>query len=380
MYAAFGRLASRTNSSGSYKYFYDLAGRVALTQTASGTVVQPEIYIAGRHFGSIISGSTVFQHTDWLGTGRLWTTLTGANYRTCENLPFGDGQACQLSTPESEFAGLLYDPATNLYSATFRNHSVSQGHWMSPDPAGLAAVDPTNPQSWNRYAYVGNNPLNYVDPTGLYPGGDCNTADPGCTGNGLVGDDWVYIALEFGELGGSSGIWINFGGQGNGQNGVANNVTCAGKTVQVNPNVRIQSDSNGTITAIGVQLTGPTPYIGMPGGTFVNIPAYTSVGASLGPNGVLTVAVSNPAFIKPGGVGALTGAFISSASFSNGAFSQVNGAVAIEGIPFGSETTPSTFLLNNFNQNSQLVSFAGLLQSVAQLGQQLIGCSAVTGN
>ena len=72
MYDAFGRLASRTNSSGSYKYFYDLAGRVALTQTASGTVVQPEIYIAGRHFGSIISGNTVFLHTDWLGTGRLW--------------------------------------------------------------------------------------------------------------------------------------------------------------------------------------------------------------------------------------------------------------------------------------------------------------------
>jgi YD repeat-containing protein len=71
MYDAFGRLASRTNSSGSYKYFYDLAGRVALTQTASGAVVQPEIYIAGRHFGSIISGNTVFLHTDWLGTGRL---------------------------------------------------------------------------------------------------------------------------------------------------------------------------------------------------------------------------------------------------------------------------------------------------------------------
>jgi hypothetical protein len=40
-----------------------------------------------------------------------------------------------------------------------------------PDPAGLAAVNPTNPQSWNRYSYVLNNPLALVDPSGLCPGG-----------------------------------------------------------------------------------------------------------------------------------------------------------------------------------------------------------------
>jgi len=38
---------------------------------------------------------------------------------------------------------------------------------MAPDPAGLAAVNPRNPQTWNRYAYVGNNPTTYNDPSGL---------------------------------------------------------------------------------------------------------------------------------------------------------------------------------------------------------------------
>ena len=38
---------------------------------------------------------------------------------------------------------------------------------MSPDPSGLAFADPGNPQSFNLYAYVNNNPLSFVDPTGL---------------------------------------------------------------------------------------------------------------------------------------------------------------------------------------------------------------------
>ena len=37
---------------------------------------------------------------------------------------------------------------------------------MTPDPAGLAAVDLSNPQSLNRYAYALNNPLKYIDPRG----------------------------------------------------------------------------------------------------------------------------------------------------------------------------------------------------------------------
>jgi len=31
----------------------------------------------------------------------------------------------------------------------------------------LAAVDLANPQTWNRYAYVGNQPNSYIDPFGL---------------------------------------------------------------------------------------------------------------------------------------------------------------------------------------------------------------------
>jgi hypothetical protein len=61
------------------------------------------------------------------------------------------------------------------------------GRWLSPDPAGAAAVDLTNPQSLNRYAYVMNNPTTLIDPSGLGPVGPCplvnDIAPRGC-GNG----------------------------------------------------------------------------------------------------------------------------------------------------------------------------------------------------
>ncbi|MGA7078509.1 MAG: FG-GAP-like repeat-containing protein [Terriglobales bacterium] len=78
-----------------------------------------------------------------------------------------------------------------LYDFTYREYSPSQGRWISPDPSGLNAVDPTNPQSWNRYAYVANTPLSYADALGLYGygcGGELHPGmDPFCQGGGSQG-------------------------------------------------------------------------------------------------------------------------------------------------------------------------------------------------
>lgn len=41
-----------------------------------------------------------------------------------------------------------------------------QGRFTSPDPLHSSA-SPTDPQSWNRYSYVGNRPLLFIDPSGL---------------------------------------------------------------------------------------------------------------------------------------------------------------------------------------------------------------------
>jgi uncharacterized protein RhaS with RHS repeats len=47
-----------------------------------------------------------------------------------------------------------------------RYYSSSLGRFTSPDPYGGSAI-PATPQSWNRYTYVNNDPVNKKDPSGL---------------------------------------------------------------------------------------------------------------------------------------------------------------------------------------------------------------------
>src|SRR5438132_9022086 len=90
--------------------------------------------------------------------------------------PFGDNFTETLSTLDfTGFAGGFWDSENNGEHFGAREYHNTHGSWLSPDPAGLAAVDPSNPQTWNRYAYVTNNPLSYTDPLGLRDEPTCKT-------------------------------------------------------------------------------------------------------------------------------------------------------------------------------------------------------------
>lgn len=54
-----------------------------------------------------------------------------------------------------------------------RYFSAAQGRFASPD-LPFADQAPANPQSWNLYSYVRNNPLAFVDPTGRSTHTDAN--------------------------------------------------------------------------------------------------------------------------------------------------------------------------------------------------------------
>ena len=104
---------------------------------------------------------------DHLGSARLLTDLNQAIVQNLDYLPFGELNSSDSGINSHKFTELQRDSETGLDHAWFRQYSSTLGRWMHPDPAGLAAVDPSNPQSWNRYGYVINNPLALVDPSGM---------------------------------------------------------------------------------------------------------------------------------------------------------------------------------------------------------------------
>jgi RHS repeat-associated protein len=184
-----------------------------------------------------------FEHQDWLGTERARTSTSGPATQSFGSLPFGDGGPQRqvfvagveddytYNAPEGDwspyhFAGYdqgrgprrqvfvagVEDNSANEHAqfrgprrqvfvagVEFREYSNMAGRWFSPDPYP-GSYDPTNPQSFNRYAYVLNNPLSFTDPAGLGPGaGDCFL-------NGLSGNTCTVVVTggptQFGGAGG----------------------------------------------------------------------------------------------------------------------------------------------------------------------------------
>jgi RHS repeat-associated protein len=71
-------------------------------------------------------------------------------------------------TTRQKFTGYERDVETGLDYAQARYYANAQGRFASVDPLG-ASASTGNPQSWNRYAYVLNNPLVLTDPSGMSP-------------------------------------------------------------------------------------------------------------------------------------------------------------------------------------------------------------------
>lgn len=104
--------------------------------------------------------------------------------------------ACRLTkayADTSRSTGKQRDPeSTNDYFGARYYASNIAGRFLTPDPSGLSYADPNDPQSLNLYAYVRNNPLRFVDPSGL----DCVQVDTGA-------DEVLVAASDCGATGGT---------------------------------------------------------------------------------------------------------------------------------------------------------------------------------
>jgi RHS repeat-associated protein len=164
------RVARLQNGSIVKQYYYDASGHMIVEANASGNWLRAEIYAGDRHLATWASNATYFNHADLLGTERARSNSSGARCETIASLPFGDGQtiagSCGDPSP-NHFTGKERDPESGLDYFGARYYGSNMGRFETPDPL-LNSGRPWQPQSWNRYAYSLNNPLKFIDPTGLY--------------------------------------------------------------------------------------------------------------------------------------------------------------------------------------------------------------------
>ncbi|HEY2352929.1 MAG TPA: RHS repeat-associated core domain-containing protein [Candidatus Acidoferrum sp.] len=172
LYNAEGQRVQKTVAGAWRDYVYDNSGNVVAETIAAGWNVG-YVYVGGQLMAQYCDSTTYFIHRDHLSSAHLVTKLDKSVYDSLDFLPFGE-QVSGASGTSHKFTGDERDAETSLDHTWFRQYSASLGRWMTPDPAGLAAVNPTFPQSWNRYAYVSNSPLSFTDPFGLF----CNYLTP----------------------------------------------------------------------------------------------------------------------------------------------------------------------------------------------------------
>jgi RHS repeat-associated protein len=84
-----------------------------------------------------------------------------------------------------KYATYTRDSLTGFDYAMNRYYSSQWGRFLSPDPA-MSSVRMKNPQSWNRYAYAVDDPVNRSDPSGLGSSPDCGADDVFCI---MLADD-----------------------------------------------------------------------------------------------------------------------------------------------------------------------------------------------
>ena len=116
-----------------------------------------------------------------------------------------------MSFALQQFTGKERDSETGLDFFGARYFSGAQGRFTSPDSdLGLKRIL-LNPQRWNRYAYVHNNPLAFVDPDGLTDIAVFLTYSPGDRG-GRPPADWSRIQANAKQHGNTVNIYSDQSG------------------------------------------------------------------------------------------------------------------------------------------------------------------------
>src|SRR5579875_2967189 len=190
-------------------YVYDVFGRLAEEYSPANSWSKDYVPFNGQTVAienaSASPCATCYLNYDNLGTVRMVTDGSASVSTRHDYLPFGDelpagsaGRNSQfgpyVDNVDQKFTGQVRDAETANDFFNARYYTAPLMRFLSPDPGNMGA-DPTDPQTWNAYAYVRNNPLALVDPSGM-----CDVMEGDTTG--LSPD----TPLGCGDDGGSSTV------------------------------------------------------------------------------------------------------------------------------------------------------------------------------
>ena len=139
----------------------------------AGLHIQIGSYQSNSYFLYLQESSEIevnYVHSDHLGTPKAVTDESGTVVWRANHDPFGAATVAAGSIEFNlRFPGQYYDQETGLHYNYFRTYDFSTGRYLESDPIGLRG-------GLNTYAYVGGNPILFIDPLGLagcyvgYPG------------------------------------------------------------------------------------------------------------------------------------------------------------------------------------------------------------------
>ena len=112
-----------------------------------------------------VGGALYFLHGDHLGSATLTTGASGNWVGEARYTPYGEMRRDYprgVIPTDRLYTGQRQE-TFGLYDYRARYYHPALGRFISADPL---VPEPGNPQALNRYAYVRNNPLRYMDPSG----------------------------------------------------------------------------------------------------------------------------------------------------------------------------------------------------------------------
>lgn len=122
------------------------------------------IFAGSQRIAKLDNTDTYYYHSDHLGSSSVITDSIGNSAQQLYYYPYGEIKTNTGSDiTKHKFTDQEYDAETGLYYYGARYYDPKLARFISAD---TIVPDPRNPQSLNRYSYVINNPLSYIDPTG----------------------------------------------------------------------------------------------------------------------------------------------------------------------------------------------------------------------